>query len=135
MGKHHSEHRSNSVSSVGSLNSISSLDSSCSGLSLKSGISSSNATPNQLLFDDANDLDADMYVNHADYKKGACLDIENLLHHLTTEKGKKDFKNKLILETMYKREDASNHVIQSVRASTPDVSQMPSQVCMGGDVC
>lgn len=119
--------RSGSISSVGSMDSVSSLD---SMTSLRSGISVSNATPNQLLFDDQDDMDADMYVNHADYKKGSCLDVENLLHHLTTEKGKKDFKNKLILETMYKREDVSNSVIRDVRAATPDVTKMPSQVCL-----
>jgi hypothetical protein len=97
-------------------------------MSLRSGISSSNATSNQLLFDDHNDLDADMYVNHSDYKKGSCLDIENLLYHLSTEKGKKDYKNKLILDTMYKREEDSNNLITDVRAATPDVSMMPSQV-------
>ena len=122
------KHGSDNVSSIGSLDSVSSLESSSSMTSIRSGMSISNAPPSQLIFDDHNDMDADMYVNHVDYKKGSSLDVENLLHHLTTERGKKDFKNKLILDTMYKREDASNAVIRDVRAATPDVTQMPSQV-------
>jgi hypothetical protein len=122
------KHRRDSVSSVGSLNSVSSLGSCGSIASMTSGVSLSNKTHHQFLFDDHNDMDADMYVNHENFKRGACLDIENLLNHLNTQKGKKDYKNKLILETMYKREEVSSELIKNVRAATPDVSAMPTQV-------
>jgi hypothetical protein len=95
---------------------------------MRSGISVSNETRNQLVFDDQNDFDSDVYVNHAHYNKGACLDIENLLHHLTTEKGKKDFRNKLILDAMIRREEEARSLIDNIRAATPDIASIPTQV-------
>lgn len=109
--------------------SMSSLDSISSLGSLRSGVSITNETQNQLVFDDHNDLDADIYVNHEEYQEGLCLDIENLLNHLTEQKGEKN-KSSLILETMYKREEASNAVINRIRAKTPDVSVIPHQVLL-----
>lgn len=111
-----------------SIGSVSSLGSSSVVSTIQGGISNSRATKDQLIFDDQSDLDADVYVNHMDYNKGASLDIENLLHHLSTEKGKKDYKNKLILDAMYKREEEATDLIANVRACTPDVSAIPSQV-------
>lgn len=105
--------------------SMSSMSSMCS---MRSGISISHETRNQLIFDDHNDLDADVYVNHIDYKRGSGLDIENLLHHLTTEKGKDRLRNKLILDTVCKREESAQALINAVRATTPDVTAIPSQV-------
>lgn len=115
-----------------SIGSVSSLGSTSMASSIHGGLSHSRATKDQLVFDDKNDLDADVYVNHMDFNKGASLDIENLLHHLSTEKGKKDYKNKLILDAMYRREDEAVDLINNVRACTPDVSAIPSQVLHSG---
>lgn len=111
--------RSDSVGSVSSIGSMSSL---------RSGISLSNCTRHQLVFDDHGDLDSDIYSNHKDFNKGAALDIESLLYHLAVGKVKKENKSKLILEAMNKREVESNDLIANVRATTPDLSAVPSQV-------
>jgi hypothetical protein len=47
---------------------------------------------------------------------------------LAVGKGKKENKSKLILEAMNKREVESNDLIANVRATTPDLSAVPSQV-------
>ena len=82
----------------------------------------------QLFFDDQNDLDAAIYVNHKDYEKGSSLDVEDLLHYLTSQNDKSKRLNKVILETMYKREESADKFISKMRAATPDVTKIPSQV-------